>query len=124
MGEEALIDFRTEGVGPGLCVAPMLLLPLVENGFKHGIKGDVSNTFLKMRLAVEGADLRFTVENNKGTAAEDPCDGARGVGLQNIRSRLHLIYPGRHALRIDDSGPAFRVELEIRGLDDGGRPKK
>ena len=117
VGSEARITFVAEGEGRGLTLAPMLLLPLVENGFKHGIKGDVSNTFLDIQLRVEGSDLTFRVENNKGEPGGGDAAYTPGVGLENIRNRLELIYPGRHQLVIEDRAKSYRVELGIRRLE-------
>lgn len=110
-GENASIRFDVEGEYEELTIAPMLLLPLVENGFKHGIKGDVGPTFLAIRLQADREHLQFTVENNKGVHPEGIRNGHAGVGLNNIRSRLQLLYPGTHKLVIDDLPDRFHVSL-------------
>ncbi len=116
VGRESNISFTTEGSGQGLVLAPMLLLPLVENGFKHGIKGDIRKTFLKILLKIEENDLFFTIANNKGTASEEGERPGSGVGLENIRNRLQLIYPDTHELDIEETDDLFQVSLTLRNL--------
>jgi sensor histidine kinase YesM len=116
VGEDSKITFRSDVLHPALSIAPMLLLPLVENGFKHGVKGDVGITFLHILLKVEENILNFTVENNKGSADMESDNGNSGVGLENIRNRLQLLYPERHQLNIEDTEGSFRVILTIRNL--------
>lgn len=116
IGQESRISFSVEGDGSGLMLAPMLLLPLVENGFKHGIKGDFDQTYLDIVLKVDGNVLNFSVENNKGVASHEGMQPDSGVGLENIRNRLQLLYPGAHAFTVKDSGDRFSVNLIIRNL--------
>jgi len=117
VGKDSKISFEFTGAPDRLEIAPMLLLPLVENGFKHGIKGDVDHTFLNISLTVEAGKLFFVVENNKGVHPGEEETSSRGVGLQNIRNRLNLIYKEDHSFTIDDAGNVFRVSLELRNLD-------
>jgi sensor histidine kinase YesM len=116
VGKDARISFTVSGDTKYLSIAPMLLLPLVENGFKHGIKGDVDKTFLIIRLNIEDDDILFSVENNKGMVEVDGEKTFGGVGLKNIQNRLELIYPGNHSFHVEDSQEAFKVLLGIRSL--------
>lgn len=116
VGSQVSISFNEEVADGDLLVAPMLLLPLVENGFKHGLMGDVEDTYLSIRMSTQKNELHFQIENNKGKGTDAGERPASGVGLENIRNRLKLIYPGSHTFTINDSGPVFRVELIIRNL--------
>ncbi|SHH62564.1 sensor histidine kinase [Flavobacterium defluvii] len=92
-------------------IVPMLLLPLVENAFKHGIHAtDKSEIHIKLRQ--DGSSLEFEVENTyfEKTSATD--EG--GIGLTNTKRRLHLIYPNKHSLKagIADNG-MYNVKLQI-----------
>ena len=109
---DAKIAFETLVENDQMKIAPMLCLPLVENSFKHGLKGDVKDTFVKIRMEVQGRRFRFEVENNKGESVSLSGKGSGGVGIENIRNRLLLIYPKRHTFQISDSD-TFRVEMEI-----------
>jgi len=92
-------------------IEPMLLIPFVENAFKHGI-GMVRHAFIYVELRVEQGTLYFKVSNNysKGDFVKDK---SPGIGLANTRSRLELLYPGRHRLTITDKDEIYTVELNI-----------
>jgi two-component sensor histidine kinase len=109
----AHIEFVTDVNERESQIAPMLLLPLVENSFKHGIKGDTGETFIHLNLSQKMDWINFTIENNKGISVELPEKKAGGVGLENIRNRLQLIYPDNHTFDVRDNGLTFRVELKI-----------
>lgn len=91
-------------------LAPLLLLTLVENSFKHGIKGDTDNVFVNIKLVSDIEKIHFEIENNK--AETEP--SISGIGLENIRKRLMLLYPDRHSFNIFDTTDSFKVNLEIK----------
>jgi sensor histidine kinase YesM len=109
----AAIEFTTDVSDGGVRVAPMLLLPLVENSFKHGIKGFTENMFIRMNLSQIKNRIIFTIENNKGIEAEHPVQKSGGVGLTNIRNRLQLIYPENHTFEVAENKDTFKVEMKI-----------
>ena len=109
----AKIEFKTDITDGNTRIAPMLLLPLLENSFKHGIKGDTGETFIHLKLRQQMNQVYFTIENNKGISVELPEKKAGGVGLENIRNRLQLIYPDNHTFDVKDNGLTFGVELKI-----------
>ncbi len=94
-------------------IAPLLLIPLVENGFKHGIKGDTENAFIHIFAKTEKNDFYFSVKNNKGQIDETESDRFKGIGLKNVQRRLELIYPNKHEIRILESDTTFKVVLNI-----------
>jgi two-component system, LytTR family, sensor kinase len=98
---------------PALDIAPMILLTFVENAFKHGQreKGYGVNVSLK----VVDATLHFKVTNSIG----DTPASKGGVGLENVRRRLALIYPNRHSLSAERAGEEYRVDLTITLHRDG-----
>jgi sensor histidine kinase YesM len=110
---DAKITFETKIENDQMKIAPMLCLPLVENSFKHGLKGDVKDTFVKIKMAVVKGLFRFEIENNKGFVDSIGSKGSGGVGLKNINNRLELLYPGRHRFRVIETEVSFRVEMEI-----------
>jgi LytS/YehU family sensor histidine kinase len=89
----------------------MLLLPFVENAFKHGI-GLVQNPFIKIILRVRDAGLFFSVSNNYSRDNFSK-DKNSGIGLLNVRNRLKLLYPGKYALGIRDNGEIYNAELNL-----------
>ena len=94
-------------------VAPMLFLPLVENSFKHGIKGDPSGGYVNIKIDIRERGLELSLENNKGKVDEIEDLENSGIGLANVRRRLELIYPGKNRLDINDTGTDFSVKLTL-----------
>jgi sensor histidine kinase YesM len=110
--DSARIAFSVEIEDESVQIMPMLFLPLVENSFKHGIKGDVAGTFINIVLQSANGVVTFRIGNNKSDAAsvEKP---AGGIGLKNIRERLALVYPGRHSFEVSETEELFWVELKL-----------
>lgn len=81
-------------------IEPMLLIPLVENAFKHGM-GFIQDAVIKIDItASRESGLTFCVENLFNASIQSASDRLPGIGLANLRKRLELIYPGRHAFII------------------------
>jgi len=95
-------------------IAPLLLIPFLENAFKHGVKGEVGATFIKLVLSVKENRLNFSLENNKGQVDSIEKGDSKGLGLGNVKRRLELLYPGRHDLIIQDRGNDFIVNLQLK----------
>ncbi|MBK8955693.1 MAG: histidine kinase [Saprospiraceae bacterium] len=96
-------------------IAPLLLIPFVENSFKHGMQTSLDQAFIRIRAKLEGNDLHFTVHNSKPQTTPEQAKPKPigGVGLVNARRRLELIYPMRYKLSIQDTPESFKVELQI-----------
>ncbi|TWJ02423.1 histidine kinase [Mucilaginibacter frigoritolerans] len=95
----------------GIFVAPMLFIPFVENAFKHGVAIGQSSE-IDISIAVVNKQLIFTCENTiYGVKKME--DEKSGIGLENVKRRLELVYPNKHELAIKDSGGKFAVELKI-----------
>ncbi|MBW3546337.1 MAG: histidine kinase [Bacteroidetes bacterium] len=94
-------------------IAPMLLIPFVENAFKHGISFR-EPSHIKVGLEVRNNTLYFDVYNSKHLKQEnDPEKHKTGIGLVNVKQRLQLLYPHRHELIIRETGKEFFVHLTI-----------
>ncbi len=97
-------------------IAPMLLIPFVENAFKHGVRPPESS-WVKIRLTCNAQEIRFEVRNSLFTAiVNDPEAEYSGIGLPNVRERLNLFYPGKHRLDHGIHDQEFVVELVINPL--------
>jgi LytS/YehU family sensor histidine kinase len=94
-------------------IAPLLFLPFIENSFKHGVKGDPEGGFTRVSINVNGEEVQLDVINNKGKIDKVEKGDFQGIGLQNARRRLELLYPQRHTLSIDDLEDSFEVKLKI-----------
>ena len=95
----------------GVLIPPMLLLPLIENGYKHGIKAGVENPYLNIYLEGTERKLLFQVENSRSEIMANVKDGSGGIGLENIKNRLQIQYPNSHQFEIESSDLAYRVSL-------------
>jgi two-component system LytT family sensor kinase len=96
-------------------VAPMLLLPFLENAFKHGVAAtEASCIYIALRQPTPDV-LDFEVRNSKLNLPSTDLAGSNGIGLANTRRRLDLLYPERFILQVDDHTPAneFRVHLTL-----------
>jgi len=110
------LDIKTviEGDAEQQKIAPLLLIPFLENSFKHGVKGDVGATFIDLKISLNGNSLNFLLENNKGTVDVVEKNDNKGLGLANVKRRLDLLYPARHHLIIQDQGKDFIVNLQLQ----------
>ncbi len=106
------IRFEVEGNPGNFYIQPLLFLPLFENCFKHGNLEDIANGKMRSKLTVRDNTLRLEIENSyKPKAPGQTKEG--GVGLENIRNRLALLYPGRHSLKISHDNGMYRVVLTL-----------
>jgi two-component system, LytTR family, sensor kinase len=91
-------------------IPPMLLLPFVENAFKHGVHTSSKGAWIKVRLNVEEEQLTFEVENSVGDKRND---SNGGLGISNVKRRLELLFPEKHDLNIHQAKDTFRISLRI-----------
>jgi LytS/YehU family sensor histidine kinase len=112
-GEQLNIEISKQGEVNGQKIAPLLLITFLENAFKHGAKGSSGNTFIRLDIKVEKNELNFKVENNKGTIDEVNTEEYNGLGLENVKRQLELLYPGKHLLNIQDQPNGFVVALQL-----------
>ncbi|THH40655.1 sensor histidine kinase [Neolewinella litorea] len=97
-------------------IAPLLLIPFLENSFKHGINAALKGGFVHATLSVDHRAIRFFLENTKGNVLPRSPDAARpsgGIGLVNVRRRLELLYPDRHDLEITETPTTYTVRLDL-----------
>jgi sensor histidine kinase YesM len=95
-------------------IAPMLLLPFVENAYKHGISS-VFPSFIYIGITQADKELQFEVRNSNFAEKATELEESNGIGLANTKRRLDLLYPGRYTLDIDDNKEAkeFVVQLKL-----------
>ncbi|MFT3910894.1 MAG: histidine kinase [Ferruginibacter sp.] len=94
-------------------VAPMLLIPFVENAFKHGISFR-EPSYIKVSLELKNNSVDFKVHNSKHIRPDnDPEKNKSGIGLENVKQRLKLLYPGKHVLSIEDTDTSFFIQLTL-----------
>lgn len=104
------LDISLEGNIAAVHIAPYLLIPFVENAFKHGNVQDPGNPVVIM-LQCTGKEIVFSVKNRIGSQQKDK-DG--GIGLENVRRRLQLLYPNEHELQINKQKEMFDICLSLK----------
>jgi two-component sensor histidine kinase len=113
MHDNVRISFDISGDTSQVFIAPMLLLPFVENAFKHGTDTS-SNCFIDARLKVENGIFSFIVENSVPFKHETTKDKSSGIGLKNVDRRLKLHYSDSHLLVVNRLEKSFFVNLQIK----------
>ena len=94
-------------------IAPMLLIPFIENSFKHGILGGRERSFVHIHMEISGDKLQFRVSNSREEINRFELDQQKGIGIENTRQRLELLYPDQHKLDIEILDDTFTVNLSI-----------
>ena len=113
-GSELNININIDGLDSKTKTAPLILLPFVENCFKHGSKNEKGVFWIKIKISLHKNLLVVFVENSKNKSPREPQEKPSGIGLANITERLELLYPGKHILTAEDSLAFFSVKLELK----------
>ena len=92
-------------------IEPFILLPLIENAFKYGMV-NIKDSFINIEITIKSEKLKFLISNKKSFTHESKLEHS-GIGLNNIKRRLDLIYPDCHKLLIEDNDNIFSVCLEL-----------
>ena len=111
-GKKVLIHVNMKTPDQVYYIEPMLLIPFVENAFKHGT-GMIDDACIDIELTTEKNILFFTVKNKYDPASQEIKDKASGIGLPNVQRRLNLLYDGSHQLSINRQAHTFTVSLQI-----------
>jgi LytS/YehU family sensor histidine kinase len=109
--DELIINFEKKGDLSSAVIAPMILLPFVENAFKHGFSLNDSSV-INFTLEASPSNISFKAKN-KAFKLHKFSDKTSGIGLENVTRRLNLIYPDRHTLKIFEKNGYFFIELNI-----------
>ncbi len=113
--EDVRVDFEVPGIFMNKEIAPMLLIPFIENAFKHGV--DYSQpSFIEIQISAYEERLFLSVKNSINKIKEK--DHVPGIGLQNVKRRLMLLYPNSHELYIHENDKVFNVQLQINYPND------
>ncbi|MEP1034545.1 histidine kinase [Ekhidna sp.] len=114
-GDRLNISFNILGNAGGMRVAPLMLLPFVENSFKHGVSEEMDEAWVSIDLELKEEKLTLKVENSKSKHEErdDQFNYKQGIGLKNVRRRLELLYLEKHTLEMHDSLDSFLIILTL-----------
>ncbi|WP_436517480.1 sensor histidine kinase [Ekhidna sp. To15] len=104
-------NMKIEGMTEQLSVPPLLLLPFVENAFKHGVNTSSSGAWINVNLVVTKTELSFSVENSIGLKQKSH---KGGLGIKNVQRRLELLYPDKHELTFGENDNSYKVFLALQ----------
>ncbi|RQO74188.1 sensor histidine kinase [Pedobacter sp. KBW06] len=113
-GDDIAIQYHTDQniENENHSIEPMLLIPFVENAFKHGT-GSLENPVIRIEASIKNDQLVFEVENQADQKTGSSKDESSGIGLANVRSRLNLLYKDRHDLKIKTDKGMFHIVLTL-----------
>ncbi len=107
------LTFKTTGDFMGKQIPPMLILPFVENAFKHGSENETGSVSILIDINLTGNLLTVFIRNSRSKSSQGKQEPEGGLGLENIRRRLNLLYPNHHSLEIEENDHQFSVTLTI-----------
>jgi hypothetical protein len=112
-GQTVDIKYTHEIADPGAMIEPMLLIPFVENAFKHGVVS-VSDPCIRIHVKETGHTLELSVENKYNISYDEVKDATSGIGLDNVTRRLELLYPDAHLLQTESHEDWYIVHLRLQ----------
>ena len=111
LSNRCTIEFTIDGDLMEHSISPMLLIPFVENAVKHGAQLTNERSTIDVSAHVKNNVLHFSVVNSRPSVVTT--SKRTGMGLENVRRRLQLLYPNAHVLKIEDTEKEYRVDLRI-----------
>lgn len=109
-GNTIEIIWNVEGELENKTISPLLLLPFLENAFKHGVSEQIEKPWLKVNISIKGDLLHCKISNSKN---EFKPHSGNGIGIENVKKRLAFMYPDNHTLEMHDEKNFFAVSLMI-----------
>jgi LytS/YehU family sensor histidine kinase len=112
-GDRLKMVFEINGDCNHKMISPLMLIPLVENSFKHGASKILEHPWVNLNITVDGQFLFFLLSNSRPDVKVME-DHNRHIGLKNMKKRLQLLYPSAHELNIAENTKSFEVFMKIR----------
>src|SRR5688572_29530682 len=107
-GDKIEISWNVEGDIRSNFISPLLMLPFLENAFKHGASEQIEKPWMGVDISVVNDILKFKITNSKN---EYISHSNNGIGINNVKKRLEFLYPGKYELKLADEGEFFVVSL-------------
>ena len=112
-GNTIEISWTVEGDIRDTFISPLLMLPFLENAFKHGASEQIEKPWMGVDISVSNNTLKFKIANSKNEYISLNNNG-NGIGINNVKKRLEFLYPGKYELKINDEGDFFSVSLMVK----------
>ena len=106
------MSLQVQGNAINKKICPLLLIPFLENSFKHGASQMLTHPWVNVDIVIEDQDMYFNLSNSKPTLTGEKTV-TKGLGLGNVKKRLAILYPGTHSLTITDDVMSFSVSLKV-----------
>ncbi len=110
-GDRLDLKFQIQGDPEDKFIAPLLLLPFLENSFKHGVSNNTGNPFIHMQIEITEDDFSMHISNSFGNQTKESY--SEGIGLKNVERRLELLYKEQYILRISKNDGIFEVYFRL-----------
>jgi two-component system, LytTR family, sensor histidine kinase AlgZ len=95
-------------------IAPLIFITFLENAFKHGVSNNHPKAWVDVSIQLKGTECVYRVENSKIPFNKPEAEEKSGIGLQNVKRRLELSYPGKHSLSVNNLPDRYSVQLNIQ----------
>lgn len=111
--ERGIVTFKTEGIQSDYRIAPLILMVFVENAFKHSSSSQVEHININVHVELdEKGVLHFSCINNYLSLSNTE-EISEGIGLENVRKRLELLYPSAHDIKVNTTNQQYEVKLRL-----------
>jgi sensor histidine kinase YesM len=111
-GDRLNLSLHIEGMVKDKMISPLLLIPFIENSFKHGTSRMLTHPWVRLDIHIEKNSLEFKLTNNKPQHNIES-SGKNGIGLKNVKQRLQLLYPEAHSLNIVENEMSYDVFMRV-----------
>ena len=113
LNENVPIDLAIVGNIENVTIAPLILIPFIENAFKHGISNSVKGSWIKIYISINGSSCIYQVSNSKVEENKKTITEKSGIGLNNVKRRLDLSYPDTYTMAVDENENSYNVTLRL-----------
>lgn len=110
------VKYNFSGINPELKITPMILIPFIENSFKHSKFEDSEKSWINIELKTAGNQLNFKIENSV-PSTDFTKDKVGGIGVANVKKRLLMLYEGKYSLNLKEENSVYSVELIMELYD-------
>jgi two-component system, LytTR family, sensor kinase len=111
-GENFNMSLQIQGNASNKMICPLLLIPFLENSFKHGASQMLTHPWVNLDIVIEDENLYFNLSNSKPMLTGEKTI-TKGLGLSNVKKRLAILYPGTHSLNITEDVMSFNISLKV-----------
>jgi len=117
-GNRLDVEFIHDTIPKKMSIPPMILMTLLENSFKHGVSKSMENSWIKVDLKADEKMMLFSIKNSNCPINKSKPEKQGGIGIENLKNRLKLMYKDNYQLMINDNKSSFIVKLQLNNKDE------